>query len=132
MSSNVKWTNLFMHGNLGRQSRVSNNKAENERYTNSLRDGLVEKMRRAGISVNTDWQEGERVLARENGRVSMMGSRVDKKQLAISSHFEGKELTDKQRVLLMSILEKKRRFLLKLFALTDVSSFQLLQERKMD
>ena len=111
---------------------MSNNKAENERYTNSLRDGLVEKMRRAGISVNTDWQEGERVLARENGRVSMMGSRVDKKQLAISSHFEGKELTDKQRVLLMSILEKKRRFLLKLFALTDVSSFQLLQERKMD
>ena len=34
----------------------------NERHTNALRDGLIDKMRRAGIDVNTDWQEGERVL----------------------------------------------------------------------
>ena len=38
----------------------------NERYTNSLRDTLIEKMRRAGIDVNTDWQEGERVLNNVN------------------------------------------------------------------
>lgn len=35
-------------------------------YTNSLREGLIEKMRRAGIAVSTDWQEGERVLAQVN------------------------------------------------------------------
>ena len=40
----------------------------NERYTNVLRDSLIEKMRNAGISVSTDWQEGERVLAQENGK----------------------------------------------------------------
>ena len=38
----------------------------NERHTNALRDGLIEKMRRAGIDVNTDWQEGERVLNNVN------------------------------------------------------------------
>ena len=38
----------------------------NERHTNTLRDGLIEKMRRAGIDVNTDWQEGERVLQQQN------------------------------------------------------------------
>lgn len=29
-------------------------------------DGLIEKMRRAGIDINTDWQEGERVLNNVN------------------------------------------------------------------
>lgn len=38
----------------------------NERHTNALRDGLIEKMRHAGIDVNTDWQEGERVLNNVN------------------------------------------------------------------
>ena len=38
----------------------------NERYTNVLRDGLIEKMRKAGIDVNTDWEEGERVLNNVN------------------------------------------------------------------
>lgn len=40
----------------------------NERHTNALRDGLIEKMRRAGIDVNTDWQEGEHVLSQVNGK----------------------------------------------------------------
>ena len=31
-------------------------------YTNDLRDALIERLRAAGIDVNTDWQEGERVL----------------------------------------------------------------------
>ena len=48
---------------------VGNIRLLNDRYTNQLRDGIIEKMRRAGIAVNTDWQEGERVLARENSRV---------------------------------------------------------------
>jgi len=30
------------------------------------RDGLIDKMRRASIDVNTDWQEGERVLNNVN------------------------------------------------------------------
>lgn len=34
-----------------------------------LMHGLVERMRRAGIDVNTDWREGERVLVKENERV---------------------------------------------------------------
>ena len=44
----------------------------NERHTNALRDGLIEKMRHAGIDVNTDWQEGERVLQQHNGSVHEM------------------------------------------------------------
>ena len=76
---------------------VGNIRLLNDRYTNQLRDGLIEKMKAAGINVSTDWQEGERVLALENGRVTMMGSRVDKKQIAISRYFEDKELTEKQR-----------------------------------
>ena len=36
--------------------------------TNALRDGLIDKMRRAGIDVNTDWQEGERVLQQANNK----------------------------------------------------------------
>ena len=47
----------------------------NERYTDSLRDGLIEKMKAAGIDVSTDWQEGERVLAQENGRVRYSNDR---------------------------------------------------------
>ena len=76
---------------------ISNVSMLTERHTNILRDGLIDRMRRAGIAVNTDWQEGERVLAQENGRVTMMGSRVEKKQIAISRYFEDKELTEKQR-----------------------------------
>lgn len=56
----------------------------NERYTNVLRDGLIEKMRKAGIDVNTDWEEGERVLAQENGRVrSSVGSDIVSPELRI-------------------------------------------------
>ena len=95
----------------------------NERYTNKLRDGLIEKMKAAGINVSTDWQEGERVLAQENGRVTMMGSRVDKKQIAISRYFEDKELTEKQRAFVdvysgkekdsfVEIVRSDRRFVL--------------------
>jgi len=57
----------------------------------------------------------------------MMGSRVDKKQLAISSHFEGKELTDKQRAFVdvysgkekevsIEIIRPDRRFILSIIA----------------
>lgn len=38
-------------------------------YTNDLRDALIERLRAAGIDVNTDWEEGERVLVKENERV---------------------------------------------------------------
>lgn len=36
--------------------------------SNVLRDALIEKLRASGISISTDWQEGERVLAQENGK----------------------------------------------------------------
>ena len=48
---------------------VSNITLLNERYTNVLRDGLIEKMRKAGIDVSTDWEEGERVLNQAKGKV---------------------------------------------------------------
>ena len=41
----------------------------NEHYTNHLRDSLIEKMRKAGIDVNTDWEEGERILNLANENV---------------------------------------------------------------
>ena len=40
-----------------------------ERHTNALRDGLIDRMRRAGLDVNTNWREGERVLKRANNRL---------------------------------------------------------------
>ena len=56
----------------------------NERYTNSLRDSLIEKMRKSGIDVNTNWEEGERVLAQENGRVrSSVGRDIVSPELRI-------------------------------------------------
>jgi len=45
------------------------NIANDARHVDLLRDALIERMRRAGIDVITDWQEAERVLARENGIV---------------------------------------------------------------
>ncbi len=46
-------------------SRLSNIIPDNH-YNNDLRDGLIEKMRNAGIDVNTNWQEGQRVLQQAN------------------------------------------------------------------
>ena len=105
------------------QGFIDNIRTLNVTYTNDLRDALIERLRAAGIDVNTDWQEGERVLAQENGRVTMMGSRVDKKQIAISRYFEDKELTEKQRAFVdvysgkekessIEIVRSDRRFVL--------------------
>ena len=33
-----------------------------------LRDALIERMRSAGIKVNTNWEEGQRVLDEVNGK----------------------------------------------------------------
>lgn len=52
--------------------------------TNNLRDALVARLRAAGISVNTDWQEGERVLVRENGHTREM-SRSQKRAMETAS-----------------------------------------------
>ena len=46
----------------------------NNKYTNTLRDGIIGKMRRSGIDVVTDWEEGERVLSQENGCIREMSS----------------------------------------------------------
>lgn len=73
-----------------------------------LRDTLIEKMRSAGISVSTDVVAAERVLEQANGNVRLMGSRVNKKQIAISSFFEGKELTEKQRAFVDVYSGKKK------------------------
>lgn len=39
---------------------------EHQHAVISFADGLIEKMKAAGINVSTDWQEGERVLAQVN------------------------------------------------------------------
>ena len=49
------------------QGFIDNIRTLNVSYTNDLRDALVARLRAAGISVNTDWQEGERVLAQATG-----------------------------------------------------------------
>ena len=59
----------------------------NERYTNVLRDGLIEKMRKAGIDVNTDWQEGERVLQQQNA--SLREQRVVESSVELSTVLAG-------------------------------------------
>ncbi len=69
----------------------------NERYTDSLRDGLIEKMRNAGIDVSTDWQEGERVLSQENERVSMMGSTTRKRQQEIGEYLNEFDLNENEK-----------------------------------
>ena len=50
------------------ESFIGNVSMLNERYTNALRDALIDRLRRAGIAVHTDWVEGERVLEKENSR----------------------------------------------------------------
>ena len=50
------------------QGFIDNIRTLNVSYTNDLRDALVARLRAAGVSVNTDWQAGERVLAQENGK----------------------------------------------------------------
>ena len=57
----------------------------------------IEKMRRAGIIVNTDWQEGERLLAQENERVVMMGSTTKNRQYSISELFKDRNISEEQR-----------------------------------
>ena len=49
------------------QGFIDNIRTLNVTYTNDLRDTLIGRLRAAGISVNTDWQEGKRVLAQVTG-----------------------------------------------------------------
>ena len=45
---------------------------------------MIERLRAAGISVNTDWEEGERVLAQESGHTREM-SRSQKRAMETAS-----------------------------------------------
>ena len=55
------------------------------------------QIRRAGIDVNTNWEEGERVLAQENGRVSMMGSTTRKRQQEIGEYLNDFDLNENEK-----------------------------------
>ena len=70
---------------------------EHQHAVISFADGLIEKMKAAGINVSTDWQEGERVLAQENGRVSMMGSTTRKRQQKIGDYLNEYDLDENQK-----------------------------------
>lgn len=64
----------------------------------ALRDGLIDKLRSAGIEVITDEEEAQRVLdADRERRARLMGSRVEKRKQEIAAKLEGKEMSDEQR-----------------------------------
>ena len=61
-------------------------------------DALNETMRRGGMEVIDDVDEGQRVLDEENGEVKLMGSRTEKKKEKIAQELDGRELTQEQQV----------------------------------
>ncbi len=61
-------------------------------------DTLTETMRRGGMEVIDDVDEGQRVLDEENGEVKLMGSRTEKKKAMIAQELDGRELTQEQQV----------------------------------
>ena len=64
----------------------------------ALRDGLIDKLRSAGIEVITDEEEAQRVLdADRERRARLMGSRVEKRKQEIAAKLEGKEMSYEQR-----------------------------------
>ena len=64
----------------------------------ALRDGLIDKLRSAGIEVITDEEEAKRVLdADRERRARLMGSRVEKRKQEIAAKLEGKEMSYEQR-----------------------------------
>ena len=64
----------------------------------ALRDGLIDKLRSAGIDVITDEEEAQRVLdADRERRARLMGSRVEKRKQEIAAKLEGKEMSDEQQ-----------------------------------
>ena len=64
----------------------------------ALRDGLVERLRAAGVKVVTDEAEGQRVLEAVNCRVQAMGSKVNRRMSEIGQSLSGIEMTVAQRM----------------------------------
>lgn len=106
---------------------ISNVSMLTERHTNLLRDGLIDKMRRAGIAVNTDWQEGERVLAQENGRVSMMGSKTLSKKEAIKELASRLDLSDNEQTIIDVFTGEKNHQILTLHRIEQSIIFEIAE-----
>ena len=49
---------------------IDNIRTLNITYTNNLRDAMIERLREAGIQVNDNIEDGQRILDKANGRVS--------------------------------------------------------------
>jgi len=82
-----------------KSSSVQENGGKNaETRETALRDGLIDKLRSAGIEVITDEEEAQRVLdADRERRARLMGSRVEKRKQEIAAKLEGKEMSDEQQ-----------------------------------
>ena len=93
------------------QGFIDNIRTLNVTYTNDLRDTLIGRLRAAGISVNTDWQEGERVLQQENGNFRMMAQEriefLEKTEKFIEESLKGKHRG--QRIEVQIPLETRRK-----------------------
>lgn len=72
----------------------------------ALRDGLVDVMRNAGVDVITDDNEAQRVLSEANGRVMQMGTTTRRRQEQIGKYFDGRNLSEQQRLIVDVFSEK--------------------------
>lgn len=72
----------------------------------ALRDGLVDVMRNAGVEVITDDNEAQRVLSEANGRVMQMGTTTRRRQEQIGKYFDGRNLSEQQRLIVDVFSEK--------------------------
>ena len=68
---------------------------------NALRETLIDEMRKTGINVVTDIEEGQRVLDRFNGigHVKKMGTTTNNRMSDVAGQIAGAELTDQQSII---------------------------------
>ena len=89
----------------------SGNAVSSEREA-ALRDAVVDKMRKAGIDVSMNAEEGQRVQDMANGHgedMRFMGSRVRKKMNEIGQHFSDKPLTPEEKAIVSVFSGEKDR-----------------------
>ena len=71
-----------------------------------LRDALIERMREAGIKVNTNEAVGERILSEAGVDVRMMGSTTRNRQRNIGESIQDSTITDAQRIIVAAFSGK--------------------------
>lgn len=85
---------------LGRSAyeRADGKAAKVSARERKLRDAIVDLLRKAGIEVVTESEEGQRVLDMDSEhQAKLMGSKVERRKKEIAETLQGKELDQKQR-----------------------------------